>query len=281
MRSNLSVSAAASSRSLCKLADVKTELGLIDSSQDSKIRRLIVAASMAIAGPEGLRREPWLQTYQEKLSGPGGHYMLISRWPIQTVTSVTEGTGSSPTTVDSSTYSVAGNARRDRLYRVNGWTKGSETVPRSFTDEDGPDLIYTVSYTAGWVMPDQITEWSASTSVSANAWFKATDEDEPFVFQADSDGGTTDSTEPTWPTVSGGTVTDNDITWTAYDQRLPEDLEEAVVMQVLDWFRGALEIPGGIQERRQGDVSVRYDFAATRYGSMLMPAAKAAARIYR
>jgi hypothetical protein len=276
MRPNITVTVAASSRSLVQRADVKTELGITGSGSDAQLDRLIVAASLAMAGAEGLRREPWLQTYSEKYSGPGGHYALLSRWPIQTVSSVTEGTGSSPTTVDSDTYSVAGNARRDRLYRVNGWTLGSESTPRSFTDEDGPDLIYTATYTAGWVMPDQLTEWAATTAFAANSWGKATDLDEPFIFQ--SGGGTSGAAEPTWPTVQAGTVTDNDFDWTAYDQRLPQDLEEAAMIQVIDWFRGGLQAPTNIMEESFEGHRIVY---GKTLGGELSPAAKSICLAHR
>lgn len=259
------------------LSTVKTELGITGSGSDTRLTRLIGAVSLYFAGPEGINRDPWLQTYVENLAGLGGHYLWLSRWPIQSVTSVTEGTGSSPTTVDSTTYSVADESR-DRLYRADGWSHHSYSAPEVYTATTGALPGYNVTYVAGWVMPDIITAWSATASVAANAWFRATDVDEPFIFQADATGGTTGSTEPTWPTTSGGTVTDNGITWTAYDQRLPQDLEEAAMVQVMDWFRGGLRIPTGIRFESFADMRISYSEGMS---SAISPAAKAILARYR
>ena len=221
---------------------MKSDLGISGSGSDTKLNRLIVAASLTLAGPEGLNRDPWLQTYLEKMPGPDGIYLRPTHWPIQSITSITSGTGSSPSTVTGSTYSVRGDRRT--VYRVNEWARtGWDTTPRL---TGARALEYNVTYLAGWVMPDQATEWAAATAFAASSWAKATDDDEPFVFQMDATGVTTGSTEPTWPTVSGGTVTEESQTWTAYDQRLPQPIEEAAIITVIDWFRGGLDIPAGI-----------------------------------
>ena len=287
MIDNLTVSTATPSRMLVKLADVKTELGITGTGDDSKLTRQIIAASRAATGAEGLRRQPWLETVLQKLPGRGGKYLKLERWPILSVTSVTEGTGSSPTTVDSTTYSIAGNSRRDRLYRVNGWSWHSKETADTFFDVDGPQLGYNATYVAGWVMPDQITPWTAAKSVAANAWYSAKDaangvqSDNPFIFQADSSGGTTHaSTEPTWPTTIGGTVTDNGITWTAYDQRIPEDVEEVMLYQVMEWFRsGVLSAPPGVRSERDGPTEISYFESAG--GASLFGATSAVLARYR
>ena len=59
--------------------------------------------------------------------------------------------------------------------------------------------------------------WPVSTAVVANQVVSArapASSPNTFLFQATA-GGTTGSTEPTWPTTLGGTVSDNGITWTA------------------------------------------------------------------
>jgi hypothetical protein len=252
------VTVAAGSRSLVELATVKAELGITGSGSDTKLNRLILAASSMLAGPEGLNREPWLQTYLEHLPGRGGHYLILSRWPIQSVASVTRGTTDSPDTVTASDYEVAGNAWRDRLYKKTGWTLDRLDTPHDSTVTDGPLPAYNATYTAGWVMPDLVTEWSAGASVAASAWFKSTDADEPFIFQADAVGGTTDAAEPTWPTVAAGTVTDNGITWTAYDQQLPKSVEEAAILLVAGWFSGDSSIPSGIKSEAHDGSRIEY-----------------------
>ncbi len=279
---NVTVTAAAASRLCCELSVVKTELGITGSGSDTQLTRTILAVSLYFAGPEGLGRSPWLQTYSEKTRGLGGHYLWLSNWPIQSVTSVTEGTGDSPTSVASSTYSIADESR-DRLYRVDGWSHHSFAGTELYTATTGALPAYNVAYVAGWVMPDQLTAWAATTAVTSGAWWKATDVDEPFIFQAGG-SGTSGSTEPTWPTVSGGTVVDNDVTWTAYDQRLPQDLEEAAIIQTMDWFRGGLQIPTGIRAESFGDMRIQYATVNSAIGvspTAVSPAVKTILARYR
>ncbi len=288
MIDNLTVTVAAGSRMMVSLEDVKTELGISATTSDAKLQRLIIAASQLATGAEGLRRNPWLETVLQKLPGRGGQYLKLERWPIQSVTSVTEGTGSSPTTVTASTYSIAGNARRDRLYRVDGWSWHDRQTPTTFFDVDGPALGYNATYVAGWVMPDQITAWSAAVSAAASAWFSAAvgddsePSDNPFIFQADSSGGTTGSSEPTWPTVIGGTVTDNGITWTAYDQRIPEAVEEIMLHQTISWFRGGVVgAPAGVKREKHGPTEIEYHASGGASAGVLLGEVSLTLREYR
>lgn len=254
---NTTVTTAAASRSLVQQATVTGELP--SGADTARVDSLIVSASQAIA--RYLNREPWLATYQTKLPGRGGYYLKLPRWPIQSVTSVTDGLGDSPTTVTASTYSVAGNTRRDRLYREDGWGFTRDNTWRPMTSSSGPALVYTVAYVAGWVMPDQITEWSSGGSITSGAWYASTDDDEPFIFQAGG-AGTFDTTEPAWPTASGGTVTDTGsgtVTFTAYDQRLPQELEEIALALVLDWYEGA-GVPSGLAS--ESFAGMRRDYRA-------------------
>ena len=253
---NTTVTTAAASRSLVQQATVTAELP--SSASTSRVDSLILSASGMMA--RYLDREPWLATYQTKLPGRGGSYLKLPRWPVQSVTSVTEGLGDSPSTITASTYSVAGNTRRDRLYRENGWTYTRDDTWRPMTSSAGPALVYTVAYTAGWVMPDQITAWTSGGTITSGAWYASTDGDEPFIFQAGG-AGTFDTTEPTWPTASGGTVADTGsgtVTFTAYDQRLPHELEEIALSLVLDWFNGGLQVPAGIASESAAGFRIDY-----------------------
>ena len=95
-----------------------------------------------------LRREPWFATWSTLRNGPGGHWLKLPRWPIQSLTSITEGTGDSPSTVTASTYEIGGNQRRDRVYREDGWSFNYEAAWRPYVASGGAPLIYTAAYSA-------------------------------------------------------------------------------------------------------------------------------------
>lgn len=247
MLQNSTVTTPAKSTLLATLANVKTELGIAsaDTSKDAKLTRLLRVASMVIA--QELGREPWLQTYSDRIPGDGGIYLWLPHWPCKgSPASITLGTGTSPTTVDATTYSVAGPYRR-RLYRATGWTL-SEAVERTPTAGSLP-LDYTIALAAGWVMPDQIGTWTAATAYAAGSWVQPTStkiQDPMILFE--SGGGTSHATaEPSWNFAEGTTTTDGTITWTARRQRLPHDLEEAAMVAVMAWHRGGLHIPAGVR----------------------------------
>lgn len=253
--SNVTVQTAAASRRLVKREDVKTELGISGSGDDSKLDRLTLAASLAIAGPDGLNREPWIQTYLERMPGVGGVYLFPRHWPIRSITSITHGTGSSPSTVTASDYSIRGD--REAIYKAGGWSE-SQWEDASGRHYGSRCLDYNVTYEAGWVMPDKVTAWSATASVAAGDWYKPTTyDDEQVIFRAGG-AGTTGGSEPTWTYDPDDTVTDNDITWTAYQQRLPQEIEEAAMIVVIDWFRGGLSIPSGVRRESAEGFSVEY-----------------------
>ena len=229
---------------MCLKADVETELGVTAGSDDARITALTRAASEYIASdPELLDgREPWLQTYAESRPGNGGVYLSLSRWPAKgEPDSVTLGTGASPSTVDATTYSVAGTDR-DRIYRATGWN----LTLRDAQDAGIPVsadrcLDYNIAYSAGWVMPDQLsTAWQASTAYAAGAWVQdQNDLDYPLIFEVTT-AGTSGGSEPDWSSAvaDGDTITDNAVTWTAREQRLPDALELAAKMLAVDWYRG-------------------------------------------
>ena len=67
-------------------------------------------------------------------------------------------------------------------------------------------------------------------------------------------------------------MTDNGITWTAYDQQLPKSVEEAAILLVAGWFRGDSSVPTGIKsEAHDGSRGEYFDAAMT-------PAVSAAVR---
>jgi hypothetical protein len=241
------------------LSEVKTELGIADSSKDSRLASLIRSASLFIGSKMG--REPWLQTYVDRIPGEGGTVLYLPHWPcLGSPTSVTLGTGASPSTITASTYSVVDDDRRDRLYRANGWTLTTRDIPASIPAPEDRDFDYNITYQAGWVMPDKIIEWEKSEEVAANEWYRASDRDFPLIFQAGG-AGTTGATEPGWAAnaaKTGDTITDNDITWTAHRARLPRPIEEAALILTLEFFSGSP--PTGVKrEAFEGRVIEYFD----------------------
>ena len=90
---------AASSQDLIALADLKTDLGITDSADDAYLTRAISQASLAIA--QYCRRTFATETVQDVIDFARSRHVLshhpwidaihASRFPIQSVTSVTEG----------------------------------------------------------------------------------------------------------------------------------------------------------------------------------------------
>jgi hypothetical protein len=84
----------------------------------------------------------------------------------------------------------------------------------SVSQPAGDNIQYPIDVTALAVRP-----WSAGSYIQAGTLMRPTaayggGHGTGFVYQA-SATGQTGSTEPTWPTTAGGTVTDGSITWTA------------------------------------------------------------------
>lgn len=63
-------------------------------------------------------------------------------------------------------------------------------------------------------------DWVASTSYSAGDTVKPTTEN-GYIYRCTS-GGTSDSSEPSWPTTIGNTVTDNTVTWECWSVNVSE-----------------------------------------------------------
>lgn len=209
-------------------------------------------------------RPPWRQAYVERTLAPGGHRLMLSRWPIEddppVVTIIDNGT------VDVTTYSVTGTHRHS-LYRRHGWARAGRADPLT-GDFRSPTqtLWYSVPFTAGWLMPGQVSTWAASTAYKAEvattsaddpatgvpylvgSWVRSTDPRIVLRFECTT-AGTTDATEPAaFATASAAdTITDGTATWTARAAReLPADLSEA-----------SLELALLIDQRRTRDQSVQ------------------------
>jgi len=247
----VTVTAGPADKSIAVLSTVKTELGITGSSKDTKLNRLIRACGVAFAGELG--RPLWRQVYSEQLPGDGGVYLPLSRWPIESVSSVVIG----GVTVTASEYSIAA-PERSTLYRSNGWAKTTLAKERGYPGSGDRELEYTVAYTGGWVTPGNLSDWTASTAYTVGEFVRSTDVSVLVLFECTT-AGTSDSSEPTWDVDAGDTTVDNTVTWTARAAvELPEDIQEVALVQVADWFRGGLAIPSGIKSEQHGPHSLEY-----------------------
>jgi hypothetical protein len=254
------------------LATVKAELGITDSSQDTKLTRLIDAATTRFSLELG--REFWRRTVQETAIGTGGEFLFLTVWPIESVTSITEAS----TTVDATEYSIEG-WRRDRIYRDNGWSLDLPSGYSHYTPTGNEELDTVSIYVGGWVMPDTIADWAAATAYAAGDFVRSSSASDLLLFECTTAGTSHASAEPTWPTTSGGTVADNTATWTARPAtEFPADLKEAAIGTVVNWFRSSPgTLPEGISEVRLESASVRFDGASSgatnglpRYASLVL-----------
>lgn len=255
---HLRVSTPAAATRLYPLTLVKSYLGLTGSSDDARLTSLTAVAGALFRGHLGLRREYARQTYVEELPGRGGEYLLLSRWPIESVTSLTEGV-TAQTAVLSTAYDIVGNVdRRDRLYNCDGWVRSHFDPPARFPSSDSVGVLdYVATYTAGWLMPGTatergagyVTEWDASTAYVAGEFVKSATPSNNDLLLECTTAGTSTSTEPTWPSAAGATVTDGTVTWTAREAReLPPELQEAALLQVDSLWRRDPTIARGSQE---------------------------------
>lgn len=274
-RTLVSVVTPALGKLIVPVATVRSELG-VDTTNDTKITRLLNAIGREFAGIHGLRRPLLRQTYLERLRLHDhkdlleGNLMSLGRWPIESVTSVTD-TAATPVTVSSADYSIAGE-NRSALYNPTGWT---------------PDFDYLATYIAGWLPlgdgPGLLMTWSATTAKVANAWAKplaAANGSISLLFQCTT-AGTTAGSEPTWPTSAGGTVTDGTVVWTARAaSELPEDIQEAAIVTAFQWFNGALQQQSGVASESADGFSVSY-FPGSDRALTLPPYARAVLEGYR
>lgn len=258
----ITVTTRAESEQPVELATVKTELGITDSSADTVLTSLINSVSEMFARKLG--RDFWRETVVEKLPGAGGVFLDPERWPIESITSITEGI-SAADTVTAADYSVAGRVKhRDRIYREDGWMTSARPEER-FPSAGGQVLDYVLTHVAGWLMPSDISTWAASTAYALKAWARPlTGSPSLYLFECTT-AGTSDSSEPTWPSTVAGTVTDGSVVWTAREAReLPDELQLAAKLQVAAMYKGGLEVPAGIASESDAVGSITYRDGAVR-----------------
>lgn len=138
---------------LCTLSDVKTVLGVTDTSEDTLLNLLITWASNAIE--EYCDRVFGTATYTEFYSGSGTPYLTLNQRPVTSITSVyldngaywgsaSGAFGSSTLLTAGTDYALVkdqanGSSRCGLLYRINGcWDRPLSYSPGLIAPFDGP-----------------------------------------------------------------------------------------------------------------------------------------------
>lgn len=143
---HIEVVTAASTENLAVLADLKTELGITGSGDDTRLALLISAVSRALCSPRGLRRPAWRATYKIRVPADGSTFLYLPRFPIESVVSVHFSKEIAANLVDPTTYEIFGQPDRlQRLHRIDeSWLEAT----------DDPISWYIVQVIAGWIEPD-------------------------------------------------------------------------------------------------------------------------------
>lgn len=259
---SLRVLTAASTKALCTLQSVKDRLGISGSSEDAKLTAFIAGASALIPAIKG--RELVRQRYLQTLAGNGRTRLVLGVWPVDR-DSVT-------LTIDDVAYTdfVVEQPLGGVLYRETGWPFGAG-VPC-----EDPEENVAVTFNAGYVPPDLVKAWSASLVVTAGQFVQASSTNpQPLLFEATT-AGTMASTEPTWPTTGGDTVTSGTAVLTArHALPVPLHWQEAALLTVLAWRSGATAVPSNLARERHGSHELEY-FAGSAGRDTAMPRAASA-----
>ena len=82
--------------------------------------------------------------------------------------------------------------------------------------------------------------WEADTAYEEDDYAEPTNANgNGLVYQVSvaADDKESDSSEPSWPAVVGGTVVDNDLTWTCVGDGVPKAIRQAILVQATDYFK--------------------------------------------
>lgn len=245
---------------LASVSAFKTEAGITSSTNDARIARILDAASRSFA--EFLGWPLPRQRYTETFSGHGRQRLILSARPVDR-DSVTAAVDTLTLTLD--TDFTVEDAAQGVLHRSAGWL-----IPCGYPGERGEELI-AITYRAGWVLPAQVADFSA-TAMAAGSWIRpAASQVNPLLMEVTT-AGTASGSEPTWPTTAGSTATSGTVTFTARDAReLPGDIYEVFLVTARQWFDGALELPTGIESESADGFRITYDTQANREGASPLP----------
>lgn len=136
------------------LADLKTDLGISGSAQDSSLERRILAASELIESWCG-RSFRYAAGFVERVKGEGWPSITLSKTPIISIASiVVDGS-----TIPSDAYSIT-DVDRGRVYRPDGWAWTASLLasasPERVTGTE--EAAFVVTYTGGFVLPNDTNQ---------------------------------------------------------------------------------------------------------------------------
>lgn len=256
---SLTVLAAARSKNLCTLQQVKDRLSLSGSGEDAKLQTLLRAVSAAISAHFG--RELARQRYLETVAGLGRRRILLSQLPVDpdSLTLTVNGLAVTDFTVE--------DALAGTLYRESGWPQAASH------DAEQPEENVAITYYGGWVSPDLLADWTADAIVTAGSWIRATSASpQPLLFEVTT-AGQLGATEPSWPADPGDTVASGTAVLTARDAyEVPLDIQEAALLTVIVWRSGAPAAAPNIASERFETNEITY-FAGTAGRDSALPRA--------
>lgn len=275
------------STNVVALSRVKSHLGISGSSQDVALTALIRATGQSFVGVQGLQRDFYRRSWRVRTPGIGGTLLPLPVWPVESVSLVAEGPDDYATTITAADYEIAQDesGRAQCLYRHDGWSESRGAYAARQGSGGDESLDYKVECIAGWLMPDQVTDWTTAlvftaAQVAAGIYVRAT-APSLFLFQVTT-AGTMGAAEPTWPTTLDDTVVSGTATLTARAaRRWPDELEEAALLTVSEWHGGGLEIPAGISAERIDGGSIDYNTSGIGATSPIPPSARAVLAAYR
>jgi len=224
------------SSSLISLAQVKLYQGVTTSEKDALFSHLILDASSAMI--QFLGTHPGRIRYQEKSRGEGGYRRYLSKIPVEEGTLSVKLNGEQ---LVENPDGLDGFALEDPatgiVFHSSTWTSYSSPVFGGLNIED--------TYIAGFLFPDQVSDWTASTDYAVGSFVRPSSLS-LLRFECTS-AGTSGSSEPAWPETIGITISDGSVTWTV---RKPLELPAHVsswcysevlrLLSDLDWEPGLI-----------------------------------------
>lgn len=249
------------SASLISLSTVKLYLKITNTDSDTLLSSLISAASSSMISY--LSIHPGRQQYEETGWGGNQSRLYLSRLPVEPGTlSVLINDTASP-----STEWVLEDPNFGLLYRQGLWTHASSTA-----------LNLKFTYYAGFLLPDQVSGWAASTAKVVGDWVRPSSSSSLYRYECTT-AGTTGLTIPSFPTTLGATVTDGTCVWTTRQaQELPPFVSQWCFAEVLRLKQGTETSPG-VASWTAGEISESY--FATQTSTELAPSVLSGLRRWR